>query len=200
MRALLSLSRLVDAVNGFVGKNVSWLILAAVLVSTYNALMRYMGEVLPANFPLPRASNALLELQWYLFGTVFMLAAAYTLLQNEHIRIDIISSRLTKRTRDWIDLVCHIIMLMPFAFLMVWLAWPWFWRAYTTGEISANAGGLTIWPAKLLVLIGFAMLSLQAVSETIKRAAVLMGMIDDPMPQHHLPPEAEAALDMEEAK
>ena len=200
MRALLSLSRLVDAVNGFVGKHVSWLILAAVLVSTYNALMRYMGEVLPANFPLPRASNALLELQWYLFGTVFMLAAAYTLLQNEHIRIDIVSSRLTKRTRDWIDLVCHIIMLMPFAFLMVWLAWPWFWRSYTSGEISANAGGLILWPAKLLVLVGFIMLSLQAVSEAIKRAAVLQGMIDDPMPQHHLPPEAEAALDMEEAK
>ncbi len=200
MRALLSLSRLVDAVNGFVGKHVSWLILAAVLVSTYNALMRYMGEVLPANFPLPRASNALLELQWYLFGTVFMLAAAYTLLQNEHIRIDIVSSRLTKRTRDWIDLVCHIIMLMPFAFLMVWLAWPWFWRSYTSGEISANAGGLILWPAKLLVLVGFIMLSLQAVSEAIKRAAVLMEIIDDPMPQHHLPPEAEAALDMEEAK
>ena len=135
-----------------------------------------------------------------IIGTVFMLAAAYTLLQNEHIRIDIVSNRLTKRTRDWVDLVCHLVMLIPFAFLMVWLAWPWFWRSYASGEISANAGGLVIWPAKLMVLAGFIMLSVQAVSETIKRAAVIAGIIDDPAPHHDLPPEAEAALEIEEAK
>ncbi|MCB1383931.1 MAG: TRAP transporter small permease subunit [Notoacmeibacter sp.] len=200
MRILLTLSRAIDAVTALIGRNVSWLILVAVLVSAYNAVVRYVGDSLPSWIPIPRASNSLLELQWYLYGTVFMLAAAYTLLQNEHIRIDIVSNRLTKRTRDWVDLVCHLVMLIPFAFLMVWLAWPWFWRSYASGEISANAGGLVIWPAKLMVLAGFIMLSVQAVSETIKRAAVIAGIIDDPAPHHDLPPEAEAALEIEEAK
>ena len=200
MRILLTLSRAIDAVTALIGRNVSWLILVAVLVSAYNAVVRYVGDSVPSWIPIPRASNSLLELQWYLYGTVFMLAAAYTLLQNEHIRIDIVSNRLTKRTRDWVDLVCHLVMLIPFAFLMVWLAWPWFWRSYASGEISANAGGLVIWPAKLMVLAGFIMLSVQAVSETIKRAAVIAGIIDDPAPHHDLPPEAEAALEIEEAK
>ena len=200
MRILLSISRAIDAVTALIGRNVSWLILLAVLVSAYNAIVRYLGDSLPSFIPIPRASNKLLELQWYLYGTVFMLAAAYTLLQNEQIRIDIISNRLKKRTRDWVDLVCHLVMLIPFAFLMVWLAWPWFWRSYVSGEISANAGGLIIWPAKAMVLIGFILLSAQAISETIKRAAVLAGLIEDPTPQHELPPEAEAALDIEEAK
>lgn len=200
MNGLLAVSRLIDRVNEFIGRQVSWLILAAVLVSAYNATVRYLGDGLPAYLPIPRASNALLELQWYLYGTVFMLAAAYTLLKNEHIRIDIVSSRMTKRMRDKVDLFCHTFFLMPFCLLMVWLAWPWFWRSYASGEISANAGGLVIWPAKLMVLAGFIMLSVQAVSETIKRAAVIAGIIDDPAPHHDLPPEAEAALEIEEAK
>lgn len=200
MKGLLAVSRLIDRVNEFIGRQVSWLILAAVLVSAYNATVRYLGEGLPDFLPIPRASNALLELQWYLYGTVFMLAAAYTLLKNEHIRIDIVSNRLTKRTRDKVDLFCHVFFLMPFCLLMVWLAWPWFWRSYNSGEISANAGGLILWPAKLMVLLGFLLLTAQAISEIIKRIAVLRGDIDDPMPQHDLPPEAEAALDIEEAR
>ncbi|MAW88370.1 MAG: sugar transporter [Phyllobacteriaceae bacterium] len=200
MTVLLAVSRLIDRINDFIGRQVSWLILAAVLVSAYNATVRYLGEGLPDFLPIPRASNALLELQWYLYGTVFMLAAAYTLLKNEHIRIDIVSNRLSKRTRDWIDLFCHTFFLMPFCLLMVWLAWPWFWRSYNSGEVSANAGGLILWPAKMMVLIGFLLLTAQGISEIIKRIAVLRGDIDDPMPQHDLPPEAEAALDIEEAR
>ncbi|MCB1425617.1 MAG: TRAP transporter small permease subunit [Zhengella sp.] len=200
MNGLLAVSRLIDRVNEFIGRQVSWLILAAVLVSAYNATVRYLGDGLPAYLPIPRASNALLELQWYLYGTVFMLAAAYTLLKNEHIRIDIVSSRMTKRMRDKVDLFCHTFFLMPFCLLMVWLAWPWFWRSYNSGEVSANAGGLILWPAKMMVLIGFLLLTAQGISEIIKRIAVLRGDIDDPMPQHDLPPEAEAALDIEEKR
>ena len=200
MNGLLAVSRLIDRVNEFIGRQVSWLILAAVLVSAYNATVRYLGDGLPAYLPIPRASNALLELQWYLYGTVFMLAAAYTLLKNEHIRIDIVSSRMTKRMRDKVDLFCHTFFLMPFCLLMVWLAWPWFWRSYNSGEVSANAGGLILWPAKMMVLIGFLLLTAQGISEIIKRIAVIRGDIEDPMPQHDLPPEAEAALDIEEKR
>ena len=200
MKALLAVSRLIDRINNFIGKNISWLILVAVLVSAYNATVRYLGDGLPDYIPIPRASNSLLELQWYLYGTVFMLAAAYTLLKNEHIRIDIVSSQFSKATRDKVDLVCHFLFLMPFAFMMVYLAWPWFWRSYTSGEISANAGGLVLWPAKLMVLLGFMLLSAQAVSEAIKRYAIIKGIIEDTTPQHELPPEAESALAMEDKK
>jgi TRAP-type mannitol/chloroaromatic compound transport system permease small subunit len=188
MQGLLALSRAIDGVNAFVGRQVSWLILVAVLVSAGNATIRKAFDI---------SSNAWLELQWYLYGAVFMLAAAYTLLRNEHIRIDIVSGRLEKRTRDWIDLICHIFFLLPFTVLLVWLSWPWFFRAYRTGEMSANAGGLIIWPAKFMVLAGFVLLTAQAISEIIKRAAVLRGDIADPTPQHELPPAAEAAIEME---
>ncbi|CAN7457316.1 TRAP transporter small permease subunit [Neorhizobium sp. LjRoot104] len=171
MGALLTLSRLVDAVTTVIGKSVSWLLLAAVLISAGNAVSRKAFDI---------SSNAWLEVQWYLFGTVFMLAAAYALLQNEHVRIDILSSTWTKKTRDIIDLVLHVIFLLPFASLMAWLAWPWFWRSYFSGEISSNAGGLIIWPAKFMVLLGFTLLLLQAVSEIIKRFAVVTGRIQDP--------------------
>ena len=171
MGSLLAFSRLIDFVNETIGKSVSWLLLAAVLISAGNAVVRKMFDV---------SSNAWLEVQWYLFGTVFMLAAAYALLKNEHVRIDIVSSTWSKRTRDWIDLVLHIIFLMPFAILMTYLAWPWFWLSYQSGEVSSNAGGLIIWPAKLPVLLGFALLTLQAVSEVIKRYAVVTGRIEDP--------------------
>jgi TRAP-type mannitol/chloroaromatic compound transport system permease small subunit len=123
--------------------------------------------------------------------------SADTLLRNEHVRIDILSGRLSKRARDWIDLVCHILFLAPFTGLMAWLCWPWFWRSYTSGEMSANAGGLAIWPAKLVVLIGFLLLSAQVISEIVKRVAVLRGDIEDPTPIHELPPAAEAAIEME---
>lgn len=191
MKLLLRLSAAIDAVNNVVGKNVSWLILVAVLISAGNATVRKAFDI---------SSNMWLELQWYLYGTVFMLAAAYTLLKNEHIRIDVVSNLMRKKTRDRIDLFCHVFFLMPFVLLMVWLCVPWFFLSYTTGEISANAGGLVIWPAKMMVLIGFVLLVGQAFSEIIKRTAVIAGIIDDPTPQHHLPPDAEGALEIEGKK
>jgi len=146
-----------------------------VLISAGNALMRKMFNI---------SSNAWLEVQWYLFGAVFLLAGAYTLLRNEHVRIDFISNMLTKRTRDWIDLICHITFLLPFTILITWLAFPWFLRSFNSGEISANAGGLIIWPAKLFVLLGFLLLTLQGFSEVIKRWAVIQGILDEPNESH----------------
>ncbi len=179
MSGLLALSRVIDAINRFLGRQVSWLILVAVLISAANAVIRKVFDI---------SSNAWLELQWYLYGTVFMIAAAYTLLKNEHIRIDILSNMFSKRTRDWIDLFCHIFFLLPFCLLMVYLSWPWLLRSYMSSEISANAGGLILWPAKAMVLIGFVLLTAQAISEIIKRWAVIKGIIDDPAPEHELPP------------
>lgn len=171
MNILLAVSRVIDAITGAIGRWVSWLLLAAVLISAGNAVVRKMFDI---------SSNAWLELQWYLYGTVFMLAAAYTLLKNEHIRIDILSSSWSKKTRDRLDLVLHILFLVPFSFLMVYLAWPWFWLSFRSGEMSTNAGGLIIWPAKAAVLLGFILLSAQAISEIIKRAAIVFGVIKDP--------------------
>lgn len=173
MRLLLTISRVIDAITGAIGRWVSWLLLAAVVISAGNAIIRKAFDI---------SSNAWLELQWYLYGVVFMLAAAYTLQKNDHIRIDIVSSSWSKRTRDWIDLVLHIIFLTPFAFLLTYLSWDWFWRSYFSGEISSSAGGLPIWPAKGAVLGGFILLSAQAISEIIKRAAVLSGHMQDPVP------------------
>ncbi len=171
MKFLLWMSRVVDAVTTVIGQSVSWLLLAAVLISATNAVVRKMFDM---------SSNAWLEVQWYLYGTVFMLAAAYALLKNEHVRIDILSSTWSKRTRDMVDLVLHILFLVPFAGLMTYLAWPWFWNSFNSGEVSSNAGGLVIWPAKLVVLLGFGLLLLQAFSEIIKRYAVITGHIADP--------------------
>ncbi|MCT7377731.1 TRAP transporter small permease subunit [Chelativorans salis] len=200
MAGLLGLSRFIDRINQFIGRQVSWLVLAAVLVSAYNAIVRFLGSGLPAYLPIPRASNALLELQWYLYGTVFMLASAYTLLRNEHIRIDIVSGKLSKRVRDWIDLFCHIFFLLPFVLLLVYLSWPWFLRSFRSGEMSTNAGGLIIWPAKFMVVAGFVLLTAQALSEIVKRLAVIRGIIDEPNPQHELPPTVEAAIEIEEGQ
>lgn len=190
MNALLSLARTIDAITTFVGRTVSWLILVAVLVSAYNAMARYLGDSLPDSLPIPRASNALLELQWYLYGAVFMLAAAYTFKANNHIRIDVVSNALKKSTRDKIDLFGHIFFLMPFCVLMVYLCWPWVLLSYNSGEISGNANGLVLWPAKLMVLIGFILLLAQAISETIKRYAIIKGIIEDDTPHDgHTPSE-----------
>lgn len=182
MKGLIQLSRGIDRFTAMLGRSVAWLILAAVLVSAGNAIMRKAFGL---------SSNAWLELQWYLFGAVFMLAAAWTLQKNEHVRIDVVSSRLSQRTRIWIDLICHCVFLMPFAILMVWLSWPFFLRSYTAGEQSMNAGGLILWPAKVLVLLGFIILVAQGISEIIKTIAMLRG--DLPMPgdteEDHLPPE-----------
>jgi TRAP-type mannitol/chloroaromatic compound transport system permease small subunit len=170
VQILLALSRAIDLITGMIGYHIRWLILVAVLVSAINAVIRKAFDI---------SSNAWLELQWYCFGAVFMLAAAYALQNNAHVRIDVVSSRLSKRTRDWIDLICHIFFLLPLTLVMIWLGWPFFWEAYRDGEISANAGGLIVWPAKLFVLAGFVLLFLQAISEIVKRVAVLTGDLDE---------------------
>lgn len=182
MSALLAVSRAIDAVTGFIGYHIRWLILAAVLVSTVNAIIRKAFDI---------SSNAWLELQWYLFGAVFMLAAAYALQRNAHVRIDVVSSHLSKRTREWIDLVCHLVMLLPFVLIMIWLGWPFFWESFRDGEVSSNAGGLMVWPSKLFVVAGFALLLLQVVSEAIKRVGYLTGTLKEaePEPTHGLTPE-----------
>lgn len=185
MKALLGLSRVIDAINSFIGRWIAWLILAAVLVSASNAIVRKLFNI---------SSNAWLELQWYLYGAVFLLAAAYTLQKNEHVRIDVVSARLSKKTRDWIDLLGHIFFLLPFAGVIAWLAWPWFFKAYHSGEVSAAAGGLVIWPAKLSVLVGFTLLTAQAISEIIKRIGVIRGLIDEPYEVREVPP---AVVEME---
>ena len=173
MAGLLALSRAIDRMNEFIGKWVSWLILLAVLVSAANAVIRKT---------LNMSSNAWLELQWYLFGAAFLLAAAYTLRQNEHIRIDIIYGMFSRRVQHWIDLFGHVFFLMPFVLLMIYYFVPYVSLSYRSGEVSTNAGGLIIWPAKSLLLIGFSLLALQGISEIIKKIAIMRGDMDDPTP------------------
>jgi TRAP-type mannitol/chloroaromatic compound transport system permease small subunit len=182
---LLKVSGLIDSINERIGKWVGWLIFAAVLISTANAIIRKVFNV---------SSNAWLELQWYLFGAVFMLCAAYTFLKNEHIRIDVVTSHFTKRTRDWIDVFGHIFFLLPFAWIMLWHGIPFFLRAFHLGESSMNAGGLITWPAKILIPAGFIMLFAQGISELIKRIAIIRGDIEDHTSGggHHAAAEAEA--------
>lgn len=190
MGGLLALSRAIDRINGFIGKNVSWLILVAILVSAANAIVRKMFN---------QSSNAWLELQWYLYGAAFMGAAAYTLRENEHIRIDILYGRWSRKTQHWIDLLGHLFFLLPFSALMVWYLTPWVMRSFRSGEMSPNSGGLILWPAKLILLTGFVLLLLQAISEIIKKIAVMRGVIPDPTPfqsQHDVAEmEAQAMLD-----
>jgi TRAP-type mannitol/chloroaromatic compound transport system permease small subunit len=170
MKALLKISRAIDVINERIGRIVIWLVLAMALVSTVNALVRYL---------LNRSSNAWLELQWYLFAAVFLLCAGYTLLHNEHIRIDVLSSRLSARSRLWIDVIGTVLFLLPVSMFIVWLSWPIFVNAWVSNEMSSNAGGLVRWPARLLVPAGFLLLSLQGISELIKRVAALKGLIPD---------------------
>ncbi|RCW88860.1 TRAP transporter small permease subunit [Paracoccus lutimaris] len=186
MGALLGLSRGIDRVNTFIGRNVSWLILVAVLVSAANAVIRKVFNI---------SSNSWLELQWYLFGAAFLGAAAYTLKENEHIRIDIIYGMWSRRTQHWIDLIGHVLFLMPFVTLMVYFLYPWVIRSYVSGEVSTNSGGLILWPAKAMLLIAFVMLFWQGISEIIKKIAIMNGVIDDPNPfiSHHEAAELEGA-------
>ncbi|MBP2238373.1 TRAP-type mannitol/chloroaromatic compound transport system permease small subunit [Sinorhizobium kostiense] len=179
MQPLLGLSRLVDAITERIGKAVSWLILVAVLVSAGNAVIRKAFNM---------SSNAWLEAQWYLFGGAFMLAAAYTLSQNEHIRIDIVYGMFSRRVQHWIDLFGHVFFLMPFVLLMVYYLVPYVRMSYLSGEVSSSAGGLIIWPAKAILLAGFILLALQGISEIIKKIAVMTGRMDDPTP--HVPTHA----------
>lgn len=173
MHWLLSLSKGIDRFNEMIGKSVAWLILAAILVSATNAIVRKAFN---------NSSNAWLELQWYLFGAAFLLAAAYTLKQNEHIRIDIVYGMFSRRTQHLIDLFGHVFFLMPFVVLMVWLFVPFVKGAWVSGEVSASAGGLVVWPARSFLLLGFILLSLQGLSEIIKKLAILTGAMDDPTP------------------
>lgn len=187
MGGLLALSRGIDRMNTFIGRSVSWLILIAVLVSAVNAVIRKIFSI---------SSNAWLELQWYLYGAAFLLAAAYTLLENEHIRIDVIYNRWSRRTQHWIDLCGHVLFLMPFVTLVLYLVWPWLQRSYRLQEISMNAGGLILWPAKLMLLLGFGLLFLQGISEIIKKIAVMRGIIPDPVEETSTHPLAAEAAGM----
>jgi TRAP-type mannitol/chloroaromatic compound transport system permease small subunit len=182
VQALLAVSRAIDAVTGFIGHHIRWLILAAVLVSAVNAIIRKLFDI---------SSNSWLELQWYLFGAVFMMAAAYVLQRNGHVRIDVVSSRLTGRAREWIDLFCHLLMLLPLVVAMIWLTVPFVIESYQSQEVSSNAGGLIIWPSKLFILLGFLLLLFQAISEIIKRIGYLTGALQEPEPEatHGIMPE-----------
>jgi TRAP-type mannitol/chloroaromatic compound transport system permease small subunit len=173
MQGLLAATRLIDRANELIGKAMSWLILVAVLVSATNAVIRKVFSV---------SSNSWLELQWYLFGAAFLLAAAYTLKQNEHIRIDIVYGLFSRRAQHWIDLFGHVVFLMPFTLLMLWYFVPYVAHSFANGEVSTNAGGLIIWPAKALLLVGFLLLALQGLSEIVKKIAVIRGLIEDPHP------------------
>ena len=178
MSFLLALSRAIDALNRRVGHAVCWLVLAAVLISAGNAVSRYLFDA---------SSNAWLELQWYLFSAVFLLAAGYALLHNEHVRIDVIFGHLPPRLRAWIDLIGGVFFLLPMAIMIMVLSWPVFVDSYTHHEYSGDAGGLLRWPVKLLIPVGFLLLALQGVSEIVKRVAFLLGHIPDPLEKHHEP-------------
>lgn len=171
MSFFLLLSKLIDRLNEFVGRWVAWLVLAAVLISTVNAVVRKAFNY---------SSNGLLEIQWYLFAAVFLLAAGYTLLRQEHVRIDVISGRFSKRTQIGIDLVGLILFLLPFVVVVMGLVMPLVIRAYETNEMSSNAGGLIRWPVFAMLPLGLVLLGLQAISEIIKRIAFLKGLIPDP--------------------
>lgn len=172
MVILLRLSRLIDTFNEWIGKLIMWLILAAVLISAGNAIVRKAFDM---------SSNAFLEIQWYLFAAVFMLGAGYVFLRNAHVRIDFVSSKLSKRTNTIIDILGIVVFTIPLSIILVRLSWPLFQQAYVSGEMSANAGGLIRWPVLLLVPVGFAILILQAVSELVKRVAFLTGHRSEPV-------------------
>jgi TRAP-type mannitol/chloroaromatic compound transport system permease small subunit len=171
VRALLKISQLIDTANEWIGKLTMWLVLAAVIISAGNATLRKAFNI---------GSNAWLEIQWYLFAGVFMLGVGYVMLKNAHVRIDFISSKLSKRTNAIIDAVGIVVFTIPLALIMINLGWPMFERAWTTGEMSQNAGGLIRWPAWALLPLGFTILLLQAVSELIKRIAFITGHRDEP--------------------
>jgi TRAP-type mannitol/chloroaromatic compound transport system permease small subunit len=171
LKALLPVTRVVDAVNTWIGKRIAWLILTAVVVSAVNATVRKIFDT---------SSNSWLELQWVLFSAVFLLCAPWTLLDNEHIRIDIVNNMLPKRVRDSIDAVGHAFFLLPLTIIMVVTGIPFFLRSVEINEQSGNAGGLPQWPSKALIMVAFAMLLIQGVSELVKRIAVMRDLIPDP--------------------
>lgn len=171
MHALLKLSKTVDWLNGQIGKHVIWLILGSTMISAVNAVVRKAFNL---------SSNAYLEVQWYLFAAAFMIAAGYTLLNNEHVRIDVVSSRLSKRAQIWIDVIGFTFFLLPFCAAFLWFGIPFFLKGFYSSEMSPNAGGLLRWPVYAMIPLGFGLLLLQGVSELIKRLAFLQGLIEDP--------------------
>lgn len=191
MSFLLKVSRLIDAFNRQIGNLAMWLVLAATLISAGNAIVRKVFGT---------SSNAWLEIQWYLFAAVFMLGGGYAFLRNAHVRIDFISSKFSDRTRNWIDVVGIVVFLLPLCYMMITLGWPLFERAWISGEVSSNAGGLVRWPVYGLIPLGFAILMLQGFSELIKRFAFLNGKAPNPL-DHTGPSETQMlAKDIAEAE
>ncbi|MCF8151067.1 MAG: TRAP transporter small permease subunit [Burkholderiaceae bacterium] len=186
MQNLLKFSSLIDGLNEHIGRSAKWLILASVLISAGNAIVRKAFDT---------SSNSLLEIQWYLFATVFMLGAAYTFLKNAHVRIDFISNHLSPRVRNWIDILGIVIFLMPLCLILIKLSWPLFINAWNSGEMSQNAGGLIRWPMYLLIPAGMSLLLLQGLSELIKRWAFLRGAAIDSL--GHPEPEGETEAERE---
>ena len=178
MKPLLALSRGIDAVNRWVGAIIIWFVLAAVLISATNAVLRKVFNV---------GSNAYLELQWYLFAAVFLLGAGYTFLRNAHVRIDFVSTRLSPRARNWVDILGIVVFLMPLTLILIGLSWPLVVNAWVSGEMSQNAGGLVRWPVFALLPAGMALLLAQSISELIKRVAFLRGLGPDSIPEEHDP-------------
>jgi len=168
---LLTLSRLIDRMNEWIGRWVAWLVLAAVLISAANAVSRKAFNM---------SSNAFLEIQWYLFAAVFLLASGYTLLRQEHVKIDVVSGRFSKRTQIWIEIVGICVFVFPFVYMIIKLAMPLVINAYVTQEMSSNAGGLIRWPVFALLPLGLLLLGVQGISELIKRVAYLRGLVPDP--------------------
>jgi TRAP-type mannitol/chloroaromatic compound transport system permease small subunit len=166
MRLLLGLAKAIDALSEGVGRVIAWLTLLVALLSAGNALMRYGFSY---------SSNAYLEAQWYLFSLIFLLGGAYALKKNAHVRIDLVYGRLSKRAQAWIDLLGTLLFLLPMAFGVLYLAWPWAMNSLAIRETSPDVGGLPRWPIKLALLVGFALLALQGLSELIKRIAFLAG-------------------------
>jgi TRAP-type mannitol/chloroaromatic compound transport system permease small subunit len=175
---LLSVSRGIDALNERLGKAVIWLVLIMTIVSAGNAVMRYT---------INYSSNGLLEIQWYLFAAVFLFCSGYTLLRNEHVRIDVVAGKFSPKGQAWIDIIGTLLFLMPMAVLVLYLSWPIFMNAWNSGEMSSNPGGLIRWPARLMIPVGFFFLILQAISELIKRIAFLQDLIPNPMEKHKGP-------------
>jgi TRAP-type mannitol/chloroaromatic compound transport system permease small subunit len=185
MGGLLRFSRAIDAMNSFIGRYVAWAILVAVIISAANAIIRKV---------IGTSSNTWLELQWILFGAVFLLCSPWTFLSNEHIRIDVVSSMLSKRTRNIIDVIGHSLFVIPICLVMMYTAWPFFWRSLMQNEQSNNAGGLPQYPSKLFVPLCFTILLVQGISELIKRIAIMQGRLEDVSGGgHHEAAEAEAA-------
>jgi TRAP-type mannitol/chloroaromatic compound transport system permease small subunit len=171
LAALLKLSRWIDSVNEFVGRWLAWLVLAAVLISAANAAVRKAFDT---------SSNAFLEIQWYLFAAVFLVASGYTLLRQEHVKIDVVLHRFSRPTQIKVEIFGIVAFLIPFVLTVSALVWPLVTKAYIHGEMSSNAGGLIRWPVFAMVPLGFGLLGLQSVSELIKRVAFLKGMVPDP--------------------